>query len=69
MKMIFEYNWCDYLTPCPYKNCEIGSYDCSQCENFIEFEELDNSETNYDSNNYKRFFIIKKGVVNCKSSS
>ena len=29
----FKYNWCDYLTPCPYiKDKEVGSYECSTCE-------------------------------------
>lgn len=39
-EMAYERTWCDYLTPCPYRNEKgdlggifIGDYDCSCCPN------------------------------------
>jgi hypothetical protein len=66
----FEYNWCDYLTPCPYiKNKEVGSYECSTCEycNELNYDEsLKTDDTPVDDKNYcKRYFIINVGVCKC----
>lgn len=38
MKIKFKRTWCDYLTPCPFRNEDndpagimVGDYECSQC--------------------------------------
>lgn len=61
----FSYNWCDYFTPCPHKNCDIGSYECCQCENFINIKENDNYNIS-EVGDYKQYFVIKKGTVECR---
>lgn len=56
MEREYVYNWCDFLTPCPYKDCEIGSFDCHQCENFIK-NEITNDEISKITNDYRRYFV------------
>lgn len=66
----FKYNWCDYLTPCPYiKDKEVGSYECSICEyckglNYDEALRTDDTPVS-DKNYCKRYFIINIGVCKC----
>ena len=64
MEREYFYNWCDFLTLCPYKNCEIGSYECHQCENFINNVLLNNEIEKTDG--YKRYTVLNKGIVTCK---
>ena len=34
--ILYEYTWCDYLTPCPHGNdCFVGDYDCFMCKHFV----------------------------------
>ena len=66
----FKYNWCDYLTPCPYiKDKEVGSYECSTCEycKRLNYDEaLRTDDTPIDNKNYyKRYFVINVGVCKC----
>lgn len=42
--------WCEYLTPCPYKNRKgdpagtmIGDYDCSRCYWLIKYNNAENT--------------------------
>ena len=33
-RIIFEFNWCDYFTPCPHNNdIMVGSFECESCKN------------------------------------
>jgi hypothetical protein len=49
---------------CPHKNCEIGSYECTQCSNFIDNEIID--EEKFKTGDYKRYVSTKMGIVTCK---
>jgi hypothetical protein len=63
-KFIYFFNWCDYFTMCPHKNCEIGSYECTQCSNFIDNEII--NEEKFKTGDYKRYISTKMGIVTCK---
>ena len=65
MEREYVYNWCDFLTPCPHKDCEIGSFDCRQCENFIK-NEITSDEISKITDDYRRYFVLNKGIVTCK---
>jgi hypothetical protein len=64
MEREYEYTWCDFLTPCPHKDCEVGSYECHTCENFINATLLSDEISKADG--YKRYVMINKGIVTCK---
>ena len=64
MEIEYVYNWCDFFTRCPHKDCEIGSFECHQCENFISNRLISNEIENVDG--YKRYLMLNKGVVTCK---
>ena len=60
----YEYTWCNYLTPCPYrKDCYVGDYDCSICEFFGG----NNSLPTVDDNplDYGKYIKIYKGCIKC----
>jgi hypothetical protein len=61
-KLKFEFNWCDYKTPCPYKNdIFIGDYDCYTCEHNKEYTILDGITLD-DKMSYLK---IGNGIVIC----
>ena len=63
-KMKFEYNWCEYFTPCPYKTgIMIGDYDCSECQHFKGVEI--NTTEKVIPEGYARYSMVYYGCVNC----
>lgn len=69
-KINYKYNWCDFFTPCPYReNINVGSYDCSicKCNNGIEQEKLDIDNLKYANlpPHIRRCLVNGNGVVKC----
>ena len=63
-ELMFEFTWCDYLTPCPFrKDVFIGDYDCTICPKFISI----NIEKGINGStiDYKRYADVGQGVVTC----
>lgn len=57
--MIFKRTWCDYLTPCPYRDgIEIGSYECSECHHNGGFEDHGKVKPG-------EYFSVAQGCVRC----
>lgn len=62
-KVYFEFSWCDYLTPCQYKEgVDVGSYDCSCCEFFSRMEI---TKDIFPPADYARYCAKGKGFVCC----
>lgn len=67
-KVKFKYTWCDYLTPCPYRNnVEVGSYECSQCSYFERM--IDSNKPDSAISDYSKYFVIKIGHVECHAEN
>lgn len=66
----FVYNWCDYLTPCPYcENIEVGSYECAQCKHFLDsiydIEHTGKLVNEMPVGDPRRYAVQYKGLVKC----
>ena len=65
-EIVYEFNWCDYFTPCPhYDDIMVGDYDCFTCrchqEHRIDKPEMTSTSTDCYENNIG----LRKGVVKC----
>lgn len=65
----FERTWCDYLTPCPYKNKEkdetgimVGDYECYNCKHCKQY--IDNSSI-LDNKGKVDYTKVVVGRVKC----
>ena len=73
MNIEFVYNWCEYLTPCPYcENIEVGSYECSRCEHFVDSKyDIEHTEKLINElpvGDPRRYMGQYKGIVKCNYS-
>lgn len=66
----FVYTWCDYLTPCSYReNIEVGSYDCALCKHFLDsiydIEHTGKLVNEMPVGDPRRYMVQYKGIVKC----
>lgn len=61
-KIEYEFNWCEFLTPCPNgMGYMVGDFDCGVCE----FCKKNIVITNVEGEDYKRYVDVGSGIVHC----
>ena len=61
-KIEYEFNWCEFLTPCPNgMDYMVGDFDCGACE----FCKKNIVITNVEGEDYKRYVDVGSGIVHC----
>ena len=67
MELNFEFNWCEYLTPCPNgQDCMVGEYECQcQCKHFVSSKIIEDLQNENGVKNMKRYFEVGKGKLIC----
>lgn len=61
-KIEYEFNWCEFLTPCPNgMDYMVGDFDCGVCE----FCKKNIVITNVEGEDYKRYVEVGSGIVHC----
>lgn len=63
----YRFTWCDFLTPCKYKNHDVrvGDYDCQQCPHFVD-SYIETPIKGSGVSSYAPYFAVGIGVVKCK---
>lgn len=64
----FKYNWCNFFTPCPYREDDtmIGDYECTECCSHFESCEITKEPPINGISSYSRYNIIGEGKVKCR---
>lgn len=62
----YRFTWCDFLTPCKYKNHDVrvGDYDCQQCPHFVD-SYIETPIKGSGVLSYAPYFEVGIGVVKC----
>ena len=62
----YRFTWCDFLTPCKYKNHDVrvGDYDCQQCPHFVD-SYIETPIQGSGVLSYAPYFAVGIGVVKC----
>lgn len=64
-RIIFEFNWCDYFTPCPHMNdIFVGDFDCSICKHNSSMEIIEPIKT-FSEIGDAAYIKRGYGCVNC----
>lgn len=64
-RIIFEFNWCDYFTPCTYMDDRfVGDFDCSICKHNCSMEIIEPIKT-FSEIGDAAYIKRGYGCVNC----
>ena len=69
MEIIYEFNWCNYFTPCThYDDIMVGEYDCATCSFNQGIEKVEDNNLKMIPDNedyYTKYDVVNKGIVKC----